>query len=333
MIKIAIIGYGYWGPNLLRNFSNQTDCKVVAVIDSNPERLEKVRKVDRLIKCYTSIDNFEIVNNIDAVVIATNVTTHYDLAKHFLLLGKHVLVEKPLTNSVAKAKELIELAFNKNLILMVDHTFLYTPAVRKIKDLIQNDDIGSIKFYDSTRINLGLFQPDINVLWDLAPHDLSILLYLTEQMPLSVCASGISHTKNAIENIAYMTLEYEDGLIAHLNCSWSSPVKIRSTIIGGSEKMIVYNDLEPSDKIKIYETTYDHRNLDNGILVDYRVGDIYLPKLDSYEALGLMAKDFIKSIFNSSIPTSSSSLGLKVVEILEASDLSLKNENKKINLI
>jgi predicted dehydrogenase len=333
MIKVVIIGYGYWGPNLLRNFSKQSNCKVVGIIDARLERLEKVKEVDSSIVCYVSVDELKDELEVDAIVIATNVSSHYNLAKRFLLKGKHVLVEKPLTFSVEESRELIDLANKNNLILMVDHTFLYTSAVRKMKSFVRSNDLGKLKFYDSTRINLGLFQSDINVLWDLAPHDISILLYLTERMPMKVSASGISHTNNGIENIAYMTLKYDDDFIAHISCSWSSPVKIRSTILGGDKKMIVYNDLEPSDKIRVHDTSYNHSNLNDGILVEYRVGDVSLPKLENYEALDLMAKDFIGSIKENKQPVSSAKIGFDVVRILESASKSMKQKGLEVEII
>ena len=245
-INVGLIGFGYWGPNLVRNFASADNCQVKMVADF---RIDRIANISRL---YPGIeitaDPLDIINNkdIDAIIIATPVFTHFDLAEAALKNGKHVLVEKPMTSSTKQAETLLNIAEQRNLTLMVDHTFLYTGAVDKMKELIEADSIGKVKYFDSTRINLGLFQPDVNVLWDLAPHDLSILFHLVPYKPLSVNAVGISHTSNQIENVAYLTINYENDFIAHFNCSWTSPVKVRSTLIGGDKKMIVYNDLEPS---------------------------------------------------------------------------------------
>ncbi len=332
MIKIGIIGFGYWGPNLVRNFSSQKEGNVIAIAETRKERHPSisVNYSNTIIYSNTS----ELINNvdIDAVVIATPVFSHYSLAKEALLAGKHVLLEKPMTSSVDESKELIDIAKSKNLVLMVDHTFLYTGAVQKMKKLIDQKQLGKLQYFDSTRINLGLFQPDVNVLWDLAPHDISILNYLVKNKPFSVNATGVSHTNNGIENVAYMTINYEDDFIAHFNCSWTSPVKVRSTLIGGDDKMLVYNDLEPSEKIRIYDTGYNHTSDEekNRIMVDYRTGDVFIPKLSSQEALFGVAFDFIDSIINSKEPLANAELGLEVVKVLEASQKSIKNRGKEI---
>ena len=332
MINIGIIGFGYWGPNLVRNFSNQLEGKITVIAESRIERHASIAKA------YPSIsicsDSNDLINDtsIDAVVIATPVFSHYILAKQALLAGKHVLLEKPMTSSVDESKELIDIAKSKNLILMVDHTFLYTGAVQKMKELISQQQLGKLQYFDSTRINLGLFQPDVNVLWDLAPHDISILNYLVSNKPYSVNATGVSHTNNGIENVAYMTVNYQDDFIAHFNCSWTSPVKVRSTLIGGDSKMLVYNDLEPSEKIRIYDTGYNHTSDEekNRIMVDYRTGDVFIPKLSTQEALFGVALDFIESILNSKEPLANAELGLEVVKVLEASQKSIKNKGKEI---
>ncbi|MEX6689931.1 Gfo/Idh/MocA family oxidoreductase [Danxiaibacter flavus] len=332
MINIGIIGYGYWGPNLVRNFYVANNCCVKSVADTQPGRL---RQLQQLFPCINAcISANEILNDpdIDAVVIATPVFTHFRLAKKAFNKGKHVLLEKPLTTSSKEAEILIDMAIQKNLLLMVDHTFLYTGAIEKMKQLTEEDELGTIKYLDSTRINLGLFQPDINVLWDLAPHDLSILRYLVTERPYSVNATGITHTRNGIENIAYLTVNYQSGFIAHFNCSWTSPVKVRMMLLGGDKKMILYNDLEPSEKIKVYDTGYSHKTGEEKrrILVDYRTGDIHVPKLRTGEALLAMANDFIESIISSKQPRSSWMVGLEVVKILEASDKSIRNNGKEI---
>ena len=276
-----------------------------------------------------------MLNNkdIDAVVIATPVSTHFDLAQTALLKGKHVLLEKPMTASVEEAEILIDLAEKRGLLLMVDHTFLYTGAVAKMKQLNDSGELGNIKYLDSTRINLGLFQSDINVLWDLAPHDISILNYIIDEKPYSVNATGITHTGNEIENIAYLTINYKSGFIAHFSCSWTSPVKLRTMLIGGDRKMILYNDLEPTEKVKIYDSGYNHSRSDQKkILVDYRTGDIFVPKLNTNEALLEMANDFITCILEQKVPKSSSKIGLDVVKILEASNRSIRQHGCEVLL-
>jgi predicted dehydrogenase len=333
-MNIGIIGYGYWGPNLVRNFSSLQNCKVSSIAEANISRHELILKHYKDVKIYHSAEELIKDISIDAVVIATPVFSHYPLAKLALENGKHVLIEKPMTSSSAHAKELIEIALRKNLSLMVDHTFLYTGAVQKMKELVSSGFLGKLSYIDSTRINLGLFQSDVNVLWDLAPHDISILNYLVDERPISVNATGVSHTNNEIENIAYLTLNYNSGFIAHFNCSWSSPVKLRMMLIGGMDKMCIFNDLEPTEKVKIYDTGYSYKTDEekNRIMVDYRAGDIYLPKVNSTEALSLVAKDFIESIDNKTNPKSDANIGLDVVKILEAAQKSIKMKGQEIKI-
>ena len=332
MIRIAIIGYGYWGPNLVRNFYNTPNCSVALVVDSRQDRLDLVKKQFPSVNISTNIDDALTRTDIDAVVIATPTASHYGLAKAALQNGKHVLVEKPMAKSVQEAEDIIEASIRAKKLLMVDHTFLYTGAVKKMKQLIDDGDLGAINYFDSTRINLGLFQPDINVLWDLAPHDISILFHLLHERPVSVSASGISHTPNGLENVAYLTVNYNTAHIAHFSCSWSSPVKIRKILIGGTKKMILFDDVEPSEKVKVYDTGYNIKSDEDKrrLLVDYRVGDIYIPKLDQKEALGGMAADFINSIINDTIPVSNYQIGLEVVKVLEAAQESISNKGKEV---
>jgi predicted dehydrogenase len=334
MINIGVIGFGYWGPNLVRNFSNVSNAKVVAIAESRQERKSIILKSYPNITVYNEAIDLIKDPKIDAVVIATPVFTHFELAKNALSSGKHVLLEKPMTSNSSEAEELISLSKRLNLTLMVDHTFLYTGAVNTMKNLILDGEIGKLQYFDSTRINLGLFQSDVNVLWDLAPHDISILKHLISEKPVSVNATGISHTQNGIENIAYMTINYQSNFIAHFNCSWTSPVKVRSTLIGGDKKMLVYNDLEPSEKIRVYDTGFKCKNDEekNRILVDYRVGDIFIPKLETKEALLGVANDFVDSINQNKEPIASSILGLEVVEILESAQKSIKLNGKEITL-
>lgn len=333
-IQIGIIGLGYWGPNLIRNFSSIVGCKVHAIADQQDQKLEKFRKLYPSVHTFQNADDLIMNSEIDAVVIATPVFSHFSLAKLALENNKHVLIEKPMTASVAEAEILIELAKKKGKVLMVDHTFLYTGAVKKIKEFVDNGIIGRLKYVDSTRINLGLFQPDINVLWDLAPHDISILNFIYNESPVSVQATGICHTKNGIENIAYLTLHYNSDMIAHFNCSWTSPVKIRKFLIGGDKKMFVYDDMEPTEKVKLYDTGYDHKNEEDQrkILVDYRTGDIFVPKLSTSEALVGVANDFVQSIVNKTKPISDAILGLNVVKVLEAAQKSIKQKGAEVSI-
>jgi predicted dehydrogenase len=333
-INIGVIGYGYWGPNIVRNFFATSACTVKMVADGRQERLNLLAKIFPSIRGVKDAEDIISSKEIDAVVIATPVFTHFELAKRALLQGKHVLIEKPMTSSVEEADELINLATQKGLTLMADHTFLYTGAVEKMKEIIETEVIGTPLYFDSSRINLGLFQPDINVLWDLAPHDISILTYLITEIPESINATGISHTRNKVENIAYLTVNYNSSFIAHFTCSWSSPVKVRQTLIGGDKKMILYNDLEPSEKIRVYDTGYNHKTEEDKtrIMVDYRTGDVYIPKLSSREALAGVADDFIQSIIQKKSPLSNALLGRSVVRILEASQVSIKNNGKEVRI-
>lgn len=333
-MNIGIIGYGYWGPNLVRNFNNVAGSKVHTVCDFREDRLKIVAKTYPGTIVSTNTDDILLNKDIDAVVIATPVFAHFPIAKKALENGKHVLLEKPMTSSVKEAEELMNIAAQKGKLLMVDHTFLYTGSMKKMKQLIDDGSIGNIRYFDSTRINLGLFQPDVNVLWDLAPHDISMLLYMVNKKPYSVNATGISHTKNGIENIAYLTVNYQDDLIGHFSCSWTSPVKLRTLLIGGDKKMLVFNDLEPSEKIRVYDTGYDYKSDEekNRLLVDYRTGDVHIPKIEMKEALLSMAEDFTNCIKTGNTPLSHAGLGLEVTRILEASQQSIKNNGKEIKL-
>ena len=331
---IGIIGYGYWGQNIVRNFYHTPGCRVTMVADTDAAALGLL---SRNYPGLGTVDNPDVLINddsVDAVVIATPVSTHYPLAKKALLKGKHVLVEKPVTTSVAEAEELKHIAEERGLVILVDHTFLYTSAVQKIRQLIDSGSIGNLRYFDSTRINLGLFQTDVNVLWDLASHDVAILAWLVREKPVSVNATGISHTGNGIENIAYLTISYDTGFIAHIHCSWTSPVKIRQTLIGGDQKMIIYNDLEPTEKIRIYDTSINMNPEDDKLqkLIDYRTGDITVPKIVSREALGQLAIDFVRSVNGEVKPVSGIELALVVVRILEAAQLSIKSNGQNVLL-
>lgn len=334
MINIGIIGYGYWGKKLVRNFNHLEDCEVKTVCEIDERKHPAFKKIYPSINIITDLQAIWADETIDAVVIATPVDSHFSISKQALLYDKHVLVEKPLTNSFESAQELIYLAKKKGKLLMVDHTFLYTGAVRYLKKSVENGDLGDLNYIDSTRINLGLFQHDVNVLWDLAPHDISICVHLLDTQPVSVQATGISHTATGLENIAYLILKFENNIIAHFNCSWISPVKVRMMLIGGDKKMVVYNDTEPTEKIKIYDSGFKVETDEekNKIIADYRVGDIYVPKIDITEALSLMAQDFITCIQTKKTPLSSDLLGLKVVKILDAAQQSIRQNSKEIKV-
>lgn len=332
MIKVCLVGYGYWGKNLLRNLQDSPLFKVKYVCESNDALKEKITSLYPNVKVISDYKEAIQDELLDAIVIATPTHTHFEIAKNALSYNKHVLVEKPFTTSTKQAMELIELSQLKKRVLMVDHTFLYSGAVEKIKQLIEDNCIGRVKYFDSTRINLGIVQSDVNVLWDLAPHDLSILSYIIKDFPISVIASGVSHTNNDIENIAYMILKYDSGLIAHLNCSWTSPVKVRTILIGGDKKMILYDDINPTDKIRLYDSGIDIKPDDDRskLYVDYRVGDVYIPKLKTDEPLKKMLDDFANSIIIGTTPRSNWENGLKTVKILEAAQESIKNNGKQV---
>ncbi len=332
MVHIGILGYGYWGPNLVRNFFQLDTCVVDTVCDLKKDRILILKKIYPSISTTQNPNDILTNKNINAVVIATPVKSHFELAKLALLNGKHVLIEKPITTNLRDAEELGRIAKKKKKVLMVDHTFLYTDAVQKIKKMINAHEIGRIQYFDSTRTNLGLFHNDINVLWDLASHDIAILNYLVNEKPAFIQANGISHTDNKINNIGFLTIKYRSGLIAHFNCSWSFPVKIRTIIIGGDKKMIVYNDVEPSEKLKIYDKGYAiKKNINkNNVQIDYREGDIYLPKIELKEALYYLANDFIRAIQYKTKPVSGWETGYDVVKILEYADISLKKSSKEV---
>ncbi len=332
MVKLAVIGYGYWGPNIVRNFSGHQDCKVVAVCDRNPVALARVLGRHAGVRVTTDADELVTDPEIDAVAIVTPVSYHYELAKKALENGKHVFVEKPFTATSAQAEELIELAERQNLLIMVDHTFLFTGAVRKIKQLVDEGALGSLYYYDSTRVNLGLFQHDVNVLWDLAPHDLSIMDYLIGLEPELVVATGGAHV-NSFENIAYLTVYFPNNVLAHINVNWLSPVKVRTTLLGGQKKMLVWNDLDPAEKLRVYDKGAEVRT-EQGVhqaLVSYRTGDMWAPKIEELEALQIETRYFLDCIKSGIKPFNDGHAGLRVVRILEAAEQSL-NQHKEIML-
>lgn len=334
MIRVGVIGYGYWGPNVVRNMVGLEGCKVVAVCDMRPESLKRVNQAHPGLE--TTTDSNRIIKgaDIDAVAIVTPVWTHFELAKAALENGKHVFVEKPFTSNSAQAEELIELAEKKNLRIMVDHTFLFTGAVRKIRELVDDGTMGDLYYYDSLRVNLGLFQHDVNVIWDLAPHDLSIIDYLIKSKPEAIVATGERHL-NGLEDVAFITVYFPRNVIAHVNVNWLSPVKVRTTLIGGEKKMLVWNDLEADEKIKIYDKgvqkTPQHEGLHN-ILVSYRTGDMWAPQVERTEALTVEMRYFLDCIRNNKQPFNDGHAGLRVVKMLEAADKSVKNRGALVNL-
>ena len=332
VIRMGVIGYGYWGPNIVRNFHGQEHSRVVAICDKNPNSLQRARQSYPEIRAIDECNDILTAADIDAIAIVTPVWTHYELAKIALENGKHVFVEKPFTCTTAQAEELIELAERKNLKIMVDHTFLFTGAVKRIKELIDNGTLGDLYYYDSMRVNLGLFQHDVNVLWDLAPHDLSIMDYLIKDKPEAVVATGERHL-NGVADIAFLTLYYPNNMIGHINVNWLSPVKVRTTLIGGEKKMVVWNDLEADEKLKVYDKGVQMSG--DGVyqlLVSYRSGDMWAPRVEQLEALKIEAAYFVDCIINEKTPFNDGVAGLHVVRMLEAADQSLHQKGKIIEL-
>ena len=335
MITVGVIGYGYWGPNLVRNFAEAPGGRVGFVSDIRADRLSPVAVRYPATKVSTNYSDVLTDPGIDAIAIATPVSSHFDLAMAALRAGKHVLVEKPMTATSAQALALIEEADRRGLVLMVDHTFVYTPAVQKIRELTQRGDLGDIYYYDSVRINLGLFQHDVNVLWDLAVHDLSIMDYVLGQTPVSVSATGLSHVAGQPENIAYMTMFFDGRLIAHVHVNWLAPVKVRRTLLGGSRRMIVFDDLEASEKVKVYDRGISvNPSAENvyQMLIGYRAGDMWAPQLGLAEALQTEARHFIQCIENRQTPTTDGQGGLRVVRLLEAATQSMAQHGALVQI-
>lgn len=333
LINIAVVGFGYWGPNIVRNFNSIEEARVTVVCDKDQEALKRIQQSWPDIHVTTDYNEVLTSTDIDAVAVVTPVFTHYDLAKKALQNGKHVFVEKPFTSTVSQAEELTELGDKLNLKIMVDHTFLFTGAVKKIKSLLEDNVLGNLYYYDSMRVNLGLFQHDINVIWDLAPHDLSIMDYLVGQEAEAVSASGVPHI-NGHEDVAFMTIYFENNLIGHFNVNWMSPVKVRTTLIGGTKSMLVWNDLEADEKLKVYDRGVEVSNTQGiyDLLVSYRSGDMWSPKVEQTEALKLEANYFVDCILNDKTPFNDGRAGLRVVRMLEASSVSLKNDGKLVRL-
>jgi predicted dehydrogenase len=330
-VNFGVVGYGYWGPNVVRNLASLDGSQVLAVADQSSTARKRAQKAYPGLKVTPDISEVMSSHEIDAVAVVTPVWTHYELAKAALANGKHVFVEKPFTSSVAQADELINLATQKNLKIMVDHTFLFTGAVKKIHQLIEEDTLGKLYYYDSTRVNLGLFQHDVNVIWDLAPHDLSIIDYLIKETPEAIVATGQTHL-NGFEDVAFITLYFPNKIIAHISVNWLSPVKIRTTLIGGEKKMLVWNDLEVDEKIKIYDKGVRIANQEGlyDLLVSYRCGDMWAPQIEQGEALRHELSYFVKCIVDDELPSNDGAAGLRVVKMLQAASDSL---NKRGTLV
>jgi len=330
-LRIGVIGYGYWGPNVVRNFYNAANATVACVADFSPKSLQRVCRMYPTMLVTTNPADVFANPEIDAVAIVTPITSHFPLAKQALESGKHVFVEKPFTATAVQAQELIELAERKNLFIMVDHTFLFNGAVRKIHELISSGTLGNLYYYDSTRVNLGLFQHDANVVWDLATHDLSIIDYLIEDAPEAIVATGEKHV-NGTEDMAFITIYFPDKVIAHLNVNWLSPVKIRTTLIGGEKKMLVWNDLEVDEKIKVYDKGIERSNgnLAYDLRVSYRAGDLWVPRIEQAEALAREAQYFVDCVLRGETPFNDGHAGLRVVQMLEEIDRSISHKGEMV---
>ena len=333
MVKFGVVGYGYWGPNVVRNLDHLEEAEVVAVCDKSAAARKKVARAYPDVRVTDNAAELMSSPEIDAIAVVTPVWTHYELAKAALQNGKHVFVEKPFTSSADQAQELIDLAARKNLKIMVDHTFLFTGAVTKIKQLLQDGALGKLYYYDSTRVNLGLFQHDVNVVWDLAPHDLSIIDHLIQRTPEAISATGQTHL-NSHEDIAFITLYFPDKVIAHINVNWLSPVKVRTTLIGGEKKMLVWNDLEADEKIKIYDKGVKVTSREGlyDLLVHYRSGDMWAPQIEQIEALTRELAYFVACITKDEAPINNGEAGLRVVKMLEAANQSIGKRGELVYL-
>lgn len=338
MIRVGVIGYGYWGPNIVRNLHGLDNARVEILCDKSPDALARAKRAYPSLKVTTDPSEVLKSTEVDAVAVITPVWTHFEIAKTALMNGKHVFVEKPFTSSSDQAKELIALAERKNLKIMLDHTFLFTGAVRKIRELSESGTLGDLYYYDSLRVNLGLFQHDVSVIWDLAPHDLSIMDHLIKGDPEAIVASGEKHL-NGVEDVAFVTIYFPNSVIAHINVNWLSPVKIRMTLIGGQKKMLVWNDLVADEKIRVYDkgvklSTRNPQELPYvaGPLVDYRTGDMWSPHVEQLEALRVELNYFADCILHNKTPFNDGQAGLRVVRMLEAADISIQKRGELVRL-
>lgn len=334
MLNVGVIGYGYWGPNIVRNFNSAAQARVVAICDQTKPMLDRAAKIYPGIHLTANADDILRSPDVDVVAVITPVYTHFDLARKALENGKHVFVEKPFTTTSTQAEELIELAEKKNLKIMVDHTFLFTGTVLKIRELMKEKILGDIYYFDSMRANLGLFQHDVNVIWDLAPHDFSIMDFLIEEKPIGVTATGAAHFNNELEDIAYITIYFSNSTIAHFNMNWLSPVKVRSLLIGGSKKMVVWNDVHVAEKLKIYDKGVEVNSVEGiyDLLVSYRSGDVWIPKTVETEALKSEIEYFIDYITKGGTCINDGAAGLRVVRMLEAAGKSLQQKGAFVEL-
>ena len=333
MIRFGVIGYGYWGPNIVRNLRSLEGCQVVGICDQTPAARKRIQAAHPGVPVQSDANELIQSPDVDAIAVITPVWTHHELTKAALENGKHVFVEKPFTSTVAQAEELINLAERKNLQIMVDHTFLFTGVVRKIQKLLKEGALGKLYYYDSTRVNLGLFQHDCNVIWDLAPHDLSIMNHLLHKDAEAISATGQAHL-NEYEDIAFITAYYPDKMIAHVNVNWISPVKVRTTLIGGKKKMLVWNDLEADEKLKIYDKGVDVKSQEGvyNLLVSYRSGDMWAPQVEQVEALRIELQYFVDCVTKGETPFNGGCAGLKVVRMLEAASKSLAKRGELVYL-
>src|SRR5215471_11904719 len=335
MVGVAVVGYGYWGPNLVRNFNNTEGAQTIAISDSDSEKLSLIKRRHPGVIATSEFRDLLTDSRIDAIAIATPVCTHYDLALAALTAGKHVFVEKPLAQTSEQARRLIEEADRRKLVLMVDHTFLYTPAVQKIRELITGGSLGEIYYYNGIRASLGLFQSDVNVIWDLAVHDMSIIQHILNEAPVAVSATAACHVAGTPANMAHITLFFESNCIAHISVNWLSPVKVRQTYIGGSRKMIVYDDMEATEKVKVYDkgiTIKTSEESAHQMRIGYRAGDMWAPHLPAKEALQTEAEHFIECLRTAKSPISDGLSGLLMVELLEAASLSTAAQGKPVRL-
>lgn len=335
MLRIGVIGYGYWGPNLVRNFAESAQTTITMVADLDPARLALVRKRFPTVRTTSTIAELIADPDVDAIAVATPVRTHFDIGMQVLMAGKHLWLEKPMTETADEAKRLADEAERRGLVCYVDHTFVYTGAVRKMGELVHAGDLGKLYYYDSTRINLGLFQRDVNVIADLAVHDFAILDYLMREQPIAVSGSGVNHFPGTPENLGYLTLFYGSGVLAHINVSWLSPVKVRQVLLSGSEKMIVYDDLLPSEKVKVYDSgvhfTEDPERI-RDLRVGYRTGDMWAPRLVDTEALTVAVGHFADCVMSGRTPITDGRLGVRIIQLIEASNRSIRERGRSVNI-
>ena len=332
-LRVGVIGYGYWGPNVVRNLFSLGTCEVVALCDKNPAALARAQRTYPGLRLTTDDAEVLAATDIDAVAIVTPVWTHYELARTALENGKHVFVEKPFTSTVQQAEALVELAARKNLRIMVDHTFLFTGAVKKIRELIDTGALGPLLYFDSSRINLGLYQHDVSVVWDLAPHDLAIMDYVFQDRAEAIVATGASHFGGHAD-MAFLTVYFPNNVLAHINVNWLSPVKVRTTLIGGRDKMLVWNDLEADEKVKVYDKGMTVTSAEGvyNLLVSYRSGDVWAPKVEQTEALKAELAYFVECVTTGTTPFNDGEAGLRIVRMLEAADVSLAERGKLVSL-